>query len=818
MRDALQEQVMTTASQSRRSEKRLAVGRQGVSTGNTPGMRVILTEKPSVGRAIAAALGVTQRRTGYLEGSHDIVTWCVGHLVELDAPEAYESAWKPWRLEDLPIVPHKFTYHPVGQTLEQFNIVKALLGRADVTTVVNAADAGREGELIFDLVYTLVRCRKPVERLWISSLTREAIVDGFRNLRPASAYRGLRASAHCRQQADWLVGLNATRAQTLCARRAGADGVYSLGRVQTPTLALIVARDQEISNFVPTEYYEVVAEFQAAAGLYRGTWCHDQGSRLDTRSAADAITAKVQGRRGTVVHVEKKTQRERPPLLYDLTALQQAANARYAFSAAHTLEVAQALYEKTFITYPRTASRHLSTSVGRELRGHVEATGIAPYQPFVDSILARKTVTLGTRHVDDKKVTDHHAIIPTVQHVDPAALSPDEKRLYDLIARRFLAAFYPDAEIERTVLVTEVEGERFTTRAAVVVAPGWHEVEPPRRVRQTADDAEDEATGLPPVQVHDTVVTRQIESLTKHTKAPPHYSDATLLGAMETAGKTIDDEELRRAMQEAGLGTPATRAAIMETLRSREYVVREKKSLVATPKGIALIKTLRSPLLTSAELTGQWEQKLARMIRDEYDGEAFMREVRGMVAELVAEIVGTEMTQPEHGAGVARAAAARPAAALDCPKCAVAGRAAGFLSERRGANGTFLVCASGKEVCGFLTDKPKNARQRKALQEARCPLCQGAMRLRLPKEKGKKASLSCCQYPHCQGVRWFDDKGALAKTIPAPTPGPPCPTCGRPTVQRGPTSTGNFFWSCSGWRRDGSGCHADPIWINTARA
>src|SRR5258706_157227 len=328
-----------------------AIRRQRASTGSTTGKRVIITEKPSMGRAVAAALGVTTRHTGYLEGSNDIVTWCVGHLVELDEPEAYNPTWKQWRLADLPICPATFTYHPTAPTRDQFNIIKQLLGRADVTTIVNAADAGREGELIFDLVYTLARCRKPVERLWISSLTREAILTGFRNLQPAAAYRGLRDSARCRQQ---------------------------------------------------------------------------------------------------------------------------AANARYAFSAAHTLSLAQALYEKTFITYPRTASRHLSSSVNRELRGHVEAASVGPYLPFIRTILARGNVRLTSRHVDDKKVTDHHAIIPATQRVDPAVLSPDEKRLYDLIARRFLAAFYPDAAIERTTLSTEVEGERFTTRGSVVLAPGWH--------------------------------------------------------------------------------------------------------------------------------------------------------------------------------------------------------------------------------------------------------------------------------------------------------------------------------------------------------
>src|SRR5215510_8745039 len=517
-------------------------------------MRLIITEKPSMGRDVAAALGVTTRRDGYLEGPHDLVTWCVGHVVELDEPEAYDPTWKQWRLADLPLFPATFTYHPCAQTREQFTILKHLLRRADVTTIVNAADAGREGELIFDLVYTLARCRKPVERLWISSLTREAILAGFRHLQSADAYRGLRDAAHCRQQADWLVGLNATRAQTLCAHRTGADGIYSLGRVQTPTLALIVARDQEIATFVPVAYFEVVATFQVAAGAYQGRWGNAQGSRLATQAAADAIAAKVRGRRGAVAQVETQASRERPPLLYDLTALQRAANARYAFPAARTLDLAQALYEQTVITYPRTSSRHLSTSLNRELWRHVEAATFGPYVSFVHTILAQGTVTLTARHVDDTMVTDHHAIIPTEQRVDPVALSPDEKRLYDLIVRRFLAAFYPDAVIERTTILTEAEGERFTTRGAVVLAAGWREVDPPARDRQAADDT-GEAEELPRVRTHETAETRQAETLRKHTKAPPRYSDATLLGAMEAAGKQIDDDELRLAMKDTGLGT-----------------------------------------------------------------------------------------------------------------------------------------------------------------------------------------------------------------------------------------------------------------------
>ncbi|MGI8997580.1 MAG: DNA topoisomerase, partial [Pyrinomonadaceae bacterium] len=325
-------------------------------------MRLIVTEKPSMGRDVAAALGAVRRGEGFLEGASDIVTWCVGHLVELDEPEAYDPALKTWRAENLPIIPDTFKYHPSERTREQFNVIKALMSRADVMSVVNAADAGREGELIFDLVYRLAKCRKPVERLWISSLTHESISEGFRKLKPAADYQGLRDSAHARQQADWLVGLNATRIQTIKARRSGHDGVFSLGRVQTPTLALIVGRDQEIANFVPTTYFEVVADFKADKGEYRGLWFNKDGSRFDDKERADAVAFKVKGQPGVVEKVERKATKERAPLLYDLTTLQRAANVRYGLTADETLKQAQSLYEKKFITYPRTSSRHLSTS------------------------------------------------------------------------------------------------------------------------------------------------------------------------------------------------------------------------------------------------------------------------------------------------------------------------------------------------------------------------------------------------------------------------------------------------------------------------
>src|SRR4051812_18347246 len=727
-------------------------------------MRLIVTEKPSMGRDVAAALGAARRGDGFISGAEEIVTWCVGHLVELDDPESYDERLQRWRLEDLPILPDEFRYHAQERTREQFNVIKTLLKREDVTSVVNAADAGREGELIFDLVYTLAGCRKPVERLWISSLTREAILEGFRNLKPAEEYKGLRDSAHARQRADWLVGINATRAQTLRARRAGHQGVYSLGRVQTPTLALIVERDAEITSFIPKDYFEVVANFRAPGGEYAGRWFGKGGSRFDKKEDAETVARKVEGKRGAVKSVEKKAAREKPPLLHDLTALQRAANVRYGFTAAKTLELAQSLYEKKFITYPRTSSRHLSKAVAEEIEAHVRAASVGPYVPFIEKILAGGKPKLTSRHVDDKKVTDHHAVIPTKQQINAAALSPDEKRIYDLVARRFLAAFFPDAELERTTVITEAEGEKFITRGTVVLKQGWREVEPPSREARRAnaeeskdsggdakkinDDDDEEGLELPPLKADDPAEVLKAEAVARKTKAPPRYTESSLLGAMETAGKKVEDDELRLAMRDAGLGTPATRAAIIETLLKREYVVREKKALVATAKGAALIKMLPSPLLKSAELTGRWEQKLSRMARREYELDAFMVEVRAMVSELVAQIAGSEVERPAQGSAQARQLP-RPEGALDCPKCKREERA-GFLVEREGAAGKFLACSAGREACGYLSDAPKNAKQRKALLQTPCQTCGGAMRLRLPKEKGKHAFLSCVRYPDCR--------------------------------------------------------------------
>ncbi|MEW6736159.1 MAG: DNA topoisomerase, partial [Acidobacteriota bacterium] len=622
-------------------------------------------------------------------------------------------------------------------------------------------------------------------------------------------------SAYARQHSDWLVGINATRAQTIQAQSAGYDGVYSLGRVQTPTLALIVARDREIANFKPQTYFEVVADFQSTAGNYRGLWFNANGSRFDDRAKADAIVQKVHGKPGLIEKVDKKTFREKAPQLYDLTSLQRAANARYAFSAQKTLELAQSLYEKKFITYPRTSSRHLSSDVMKEIRRHLEATNIGPYAPFVAQILNQSRLTLTSRHVDDKKVTDHHAIIPTTQKVDGSSLAIDEKRIYDLIARRFIAAFFDDAELERTTIITVVEGERFITKGTIIVKPGWRQVDPPGREEKKGDD-DDETAELPEVRAQDRVKVLKAETLTKQTKAPPRYSEASLLAAMETAGKAVEDDELRQAMKDSGLGTPATRAAIIEGLLKRGYIERDKKSLKATEKGISLINLLKVDLLKSPELTGQWEKKLTDMVHGKYSREKFMSEVTDMVRQMVGQIYQTQMQRNTTPSAPITANVTRPENAISCPKCALQ-RRTGHLVERKSDKGKFLSCSLGKEGCGYISDVPKNAAQRKALLSAKCPNCQGAMRLRLPKEKEQRAVLLCLNYQSCKGVLRFDEKGKTESTAAKIETGPPCIKCGASTIKRGPFKSKSglsYFWGCSNWKKDGSGCDAAPVWIN----
>jgi len=628
---------------------------------------LVIAEKPSVGRDLAGALpGTFSTSDGHLESDDYVISWAVGHLVELVEPDAYDERFKKWRMADLPIVPDAFRLQPRdAKSRKQLKLVHKLLARADVDRVINACDSGREGELIFAYIWETAGVDKPVERLWINSMTKQAIREGFERLRPGSQLKPLEEAARSRSEADWLIGMNATRAATIRGR-AWVGGVVSLGRVQTPTLAIIVRREREIQAFVPEPYWLVRAQFDPR---YEGLWFEGEETRIGDGTRAEGIVERVSGKEGTVESAERKEQSERAPLLYDLTALQRDANRRFGFSARRTLQAAQSLYEgKKAITYPRTSSRYLSGDLVPALKPTAATLmPIADYAEAARFVLALKQLPLN-RVVNDARVDDHHAIIPTDVDHDVGQFSPDERRVFDLIARRFLAAFHPPARYEKTTIVTEVEGERFRTRGKVTLEAGWRgvyglevtarrpapgegpEAGAPADGGAGAPDEEEAQVELPRLERGQTVRCVTAESEAKETKPPPRYTEATLLSAMETAGKLIDDDELREVMKERGLGTPATRAEMIETLIRREYVERAGKDLQATPKGIQVITMIEGHPLTSPELTGDWEKRLADIEHGQGDRGAFMQQIEGLTRSTVEEIAALdkEKLRPER--------------------------------------------------------------------------------------------------------------------------------------------------------------------------
>jgi len=620
-------------------------------------MRLIVAEKPSVGRDIAGALGRHRKGKGALAGDGWTVTWALGHLAELAPPDAYGEEYRKWRLESLPILPERFKVRVSSKTREQFDIVKELMKDASVTEVVNACDAGREGELIFAYLYGLSGCKKPVVRLWISSLTHEAIREGFGSLRDGQSMKPLEDAARSRGEADWIVGMNATRAYSV---RFGSPGnVLSVGRVQTPTLKLLVDRETEIQNFKPEKFWTVHARFSREGTTYDGVWFKNKQNRLPEKEAADRIAEKVRGGTGTVRKAQKKTATEKPPLLYDLTELQRNANARYGFTADRTLRAAQALYEeKKLITYPRTSSRYLSQDMVGGLKERVEAAGTLPdLSPFAEKLLEKEKLPITKRIVDDSKVTDHHAIVPTNKKA-PDGLPPDEAKVYDLVARRFLAVFFPAARFENTTVVTEVREETFLSRGRVVLEAGWRALYPDG----VGGRREKEPPVLPPIEVGQKWGVVKVGVKEGETKPPPRFSESALLGAMETAGKLVEDEELRQQMKDSGLGTPATRAATIERLIKVGYIEREKKVLVPTEKGRSLIGLLGESPLTSAELTARWEERLAKMENGAERRPDFMSDINGFATELVEGVRGME------GERLATPSRSRDPLGA-CPKC-----------------------------------------------------------------------------------------------------------------------------------------------------
>ena len=617
---------------------------------------LVVAEKPSVARDLADALpGNFDNEETHYEGDEFIVTFAVGHLVQLVDPEAYDEKLKKWRMADLPIVPEEFKLAPRdAKAKKQLKAIHKLMKRDDVDRIINACDAGREGELIFAYIYETAGIDKPVERLWVSSMTKQAIREGFEKLRPGEELQPLEQAARSRSEADWLIGMNATRAATIRGR-AWVGGVVSLGRVQTPTLAMMVKREREIQAFTPEPYRLVRANFDPR---YEGMWFEGDETRIfGDLSRAEQIVDKVTGKDGTVEKMEQKEQSERPPLLYDLTSLQRDANRRFGFSARRTLQAAQSLYEdKKAITYPRTSSRYLSGDMVPFLKPTAETLEpIGEYAAGARYVLGLDQLPL-QRVVNDARVDDHHAIIPTDVEHDVGRFSPDERRIFDLVARRFLAVFHPAARYQRTEVVTVVEEERFRTRGKITLEPGWRgvyglESDLDKQSGKTADeDAGDESAELPKLEQGQTVKCVKAEFEDKQTKPPPRYSEATLLSAMETAGKRIDDEELREAMKDSGLGTPATRAETIEVLIRREYIERAGKELQPTPKGLQVITMLEEHPLTSPELTGDWEKRLSDIEHGSGDRKDFIKGIVDLTTQTVEQIAGLdkEKLRPER--------------------------------------------------------------------------------------------------------------------------------------------------------------------------
>jgi DNA topoisomerase III len=605
------------------------------------GKTLVIAEKPSVARDLAGALPGSFKQAKdktHLVGDDYVVTWAVGHLVGLAEPDAYDPKLKKWRFADLPILPEEFKLVPNdGRAEKQLKAIHRLMADDEIDLVVNACDAGREGELIFAYVYETAPVKKPVERLWLSSMTKRAIEEAFGHLRPGEEMKSLEAAARSRSEADWVVGMNATRAASI-RLRAAFDGAVSLGRVQTPTLALVARREEEIRNFKPEPYWLVEARFAATGernylGRYLG------GRRLASEDEARAIVEACTGQPGEITKLEKKEERERPQLLYDLTSLQRHANTFYGFSARRTLAAAQRLYEEhKALTYPRTNSRFLTGDMVAEIKPTAELVGRnAAYARGARFVTSLERLPL-QRVVNDKKVEDHHAIIPTRSEHNLGRMGQDELKIYDLVAKRFLAVFHPDAVYERTRVETTVVENVFRTSGRRLIEPGWKAVYGEEAAPERPDDDSGGDQLLPKLDQGERVETRSVESLRKETQPPRRFTDASLLGAMETAGKEVEDAELREAMKDSGIGTPATRASIIERLVDVGYLEREGRALVATEKGIQVIRLLNGHPLTSPELTGNWEKRLGLIEHGGDTRPAFMQDIANFTTETVQEL------------------------------------------------------------------------------------------------------------------------------------------------------------------------------------
>lgn len=585
------------------------------------GKKLVLAEKPSVARDIAKVLKCSSRKDGYIEGKDYVITWAVGHLITLAEPEDYDEKYKKWRYDQLPIIPEGIRLKPYNKTEKQLRIIERLIKREDVESIICATDSGREGELIFRYIYDFIGLKKPFSRLWISSMTDVAIQDGFDKLKDGKEYDNLYYSAKCRSEADWLVGINATRAYT-----TSNNVLLSVGRVQTPTLALIVNRHNEINHFVPKEYEEVYAIFD---DNFRAIWFDEKPSdtKIFNKVKAQEIADKILNKEGIVEKVTKKLKKQPPPLLYDLTELQRDGNKKYGYTAKKVLSIAQDLYEKRkLITYPRTDSRYLSDDMKPKVKSTMRKINIPPYNKAIEPVLQKGDLKFTKRIIDNKKVTDHHAIIPTDVVPRTNNLSPDEMNIYNLVVKRFIAVFYDYYKYETTEIIFDIDEEKFVASGKVIVDKGWKAL-----YTATKDDKEQI---MPKLIKGDTKKVVDVDKQQKKTTPPKPYTESSLLSAMENAGRFTEDEALKEQLKESGFGTPATRAGIIERLIQVEYIKRKGKTLIPTKKGCQLIQIVPNEL-KSPETTGRWEKGLTSINKGSLASDRFMGSIERFVAYLV---------------------------------------------------------------------------------------------------------------------------------------------------------------------------------------
>lgn len=589
-------------------------------------MIVCITEKPSVAKDIAQILGAEHRHQGYYEGNGYQVTWTFGHLCSLKEPHDYTEQWRRWSLGSLPMIPQRFGIKLIDDEgiKRQFNVIETLIQSAD--EVINCGDAGQEGELIQRWVMQKAKCSKPVKRLWISSLTDESIRDGFKSLQPQNDFDSLYYAGLSRAIGDWVLGMNATRLYTL--KYAQNRNVLSIGRVQTPTLALIVNRQREIDNFVPEDYWEIKI-------IYRNTTFNSTKGKYKSEEEANAVIEQIKSAPICITSITTKKGKEAPPRLFDLTSLQVECNKKYSFSAEETLRYIQSLYEKKVTTYPRVDTTYLSDDIYPKIPGILEK--LTPYMNYVQPILNGNKIPKSKKVFDNSKVTDHHAIIPTNVEPQRVPLTREEKLVYDLIARRFISVFYPDCEFSSTTVMAEINKAEFKATGRQILKNGWRELY--LKDKSTDEKNEDEGNLSMPQFTEGESGPHEPSLLKKQTQPPKYFTEGTLLRAMETAGKLVEDEELREAMKENGIGRPSTRAAIIETLFKRQYIKKVKKNLQATTAGIALIDIINEELLKSAKLTGLWENKLRKIEKKEYSAADFINELKDMVGKIVMDVL-----------------------------------------------------------------------------------------------------------------------------------------------------------------------------------